>query len=162
MNERELLKRHIYGEDGHVHLLHGLEGVSVECAGASVPGAPYTIFEVLNHMIFWQEVALERLAGRPPAPVPSAAIGWPGPKAPADAGEWEAAVARLARGLRSLEEFAADPGNDLDRVSEPARERTARQELFMAAGHSSYHFGQIALLRRQLGSWPPPKGGDTW
>jgi hypothetical protein len=22
--------------------------------------------------------------------------------------------------------------------------------------------GQIVLLRRQLGAWPPPRGGDTW
>ena len=28
--------------------------------------------------------------------------------------------------------------------------------------HVSYHVGQIALLRRILGSWPPPGGGDSW
>jgi hypothetical protein len=26
----------------------------------------------------------------------------------------------------------------------------------------SYHVGQIALLRRQAGAWPPERGGDTW
>jgi len=26
----------------------------------------------------------------------------------------------------------------------------------------SDHFGQIALLRRMLGAWPPPGGGDPW
>jgi uncharacterized damage-inducible protein DinB len=28
--------------------------------------------------------------------------------------------------------------------------------------HNSYHTGQIALLRRQAGAWPPERGGDTW
>jgi hypothetical protein len=24
------------------------------------------------------------------------------------------------------------------------------------------HLGQVVLLRRLLGAWPPPGGGDTW
>jgi uncharacterized damage-inducible protein DinB len=28
--------------------------------------------------------------------------------------------------------------------------------------HNSYHVGQIAMLRRMLGAWPPQSGGDTW
>ena len=27
---------------------------------------------------------------------------------------------------------------------------------------NSYHAGQIALLRRQAGAWPPERCGDTW
>ena len=162
MNERELLRRQIYGEDSHVHLLNGLEGVDLATAGAAVPGSPHTIYQILRHMIFWQEVALDRIEGAPPARPATAAEGWPGTPVPSEAGEWNEAVERLALGLRRLEEHSVDPELDLDRVSEPERRRTVRQEIFMAAGHNSYHFGQIALLRRQLASWPPPKGGDTW
>jgi uncharacterized damage-inducible protein DinB len=28
--------------------------------------------------------------------------------------------------------------------------------------HTSYHTGQIAMIRRTLGAWPPRGGGDTW
>jgi uncharacterized damage-inducible protein DinB len=28
--------------------------------------------------------------------------------------------------------------------------------------HNSYHVGQIAMIRRVLGAWPPRAGGDTW
>jgi len=39
----------------------------------------------------------------------------------------------------------------------------ARADLLRAMGqHVSYHVGQIALLRRMMGAWPPPGGGDTW
>lgn len=162
MNERELLGRQLYGEDSHVHLLNGLEGIELEAAGAVIPGVPHSIFQLLNHMVFWQEVALERIAGRPPQRLPSAAVGWPGPAVPADAQAWDELVARLETGLRELEAHSLDPELDLERISEQERRRTVRQEIFMAAGHNSYHFGQIALLRRQLQSWPPPKGGDTW
>jgi len=162
MNERQLLGRQIYGEDSHLHLLNGLEGLSPDVAGTVVPGVPYTIFQILNHMVFWQEVALERIAGRPPRRVPNVEAGWPGPPAPDATHAWDELVTRLATGLKRLETYSLDPELDLDRVSEPKRQRTVRQEIFMAAGHNSYHFGQIALLRRQLQSWPPPSGGYTW
>jgi hypothetical protein len=28
--------------------------------------------------------------------------------------------------------------------------------------HNSYHLGQVVLLRRMRGVWPPPGGGLTW
>jgi uncharacterized damage-inducible protein DinB len=28
--------------------------------------------------------------------------------------------------------------------------------------HNSYHVGQIAMLMRMLGLWPPRAGADTW
>ncbi|MBI1739487.1 MAG: hypothetical protein HYR57_01185 [Candidatus Koribacter versatilis] len=42
------------------------------------------------------------------------------------------------------------------------RESTVHRMLWQIAVHNSYHVGQIALLRRQLGAWPPRRGGDTW
>ena len=38
-----------------------------------------------------------------------------------------------------------------------------RADVLRAMGnHISYHVAQIALLRRMMGAWPPPGGGDTW
>jgi uncharacterized damage-inducible protein DinB len=34
--------------------------------------------------------------------------------------------------------------------------------VWQITAHNSYHAGQIALLRRQAGAWPPERGGDTW
>jgi hypothetical protein len=28
--------------------------------------------------------------------------------------------------------------------------------------HNSYHVGQVALLRRQMGAWPPRRSGFDW
>jgi hypothetical protein len=30
------------------------------------------------------------------------------------------------------------------------------------ASHISYHLGEVVLMRRMLGLWPPPSGGYTW
>ncbi len=65
---------------------------------------------------------------------------------------------------RQSPEHAADswPGD-----AHPANENewTEAVRTFLAGllmGHNSCHLGQIVLLRRLLGSWPPPSGGDTW
>ena len=34
--------------------------------------------------------------------------------------------------------------------------------LWQMVAHNSYHVGQIAMIRRMLGAWPPRAGGDTW
>jgi len=39
---------------------------------------------------------------------------------------------------------------------------TLEAVLWQMVAHNSYHAGQIALLRRMLGAWPPTGGGDTW
>ncbi len=162
MNERKALQVQLYGLNSHLNILHALEGLEPEAAGARVGAATHTIFQVLHHMVYWQDIALARLSGERPARPASAALGWTAPAAPEDASDYEAAVACLAEGLRSLEACLTDPRFDLDAVVEPDRGVTAREEILMVQGHNSYHLGQIVMLRQELGAWPPPRGGDTW
>jgi uncharacterized damage-inducible protein DinB len=42
------------------------------------------------------------------------------------------------------------------------RQCTVHTALWEIVAHNSYHIGQVALLRRQAGAWPPERGGDTW
>jgi uncharacterized damage-inducible protein DinB len=39
---------------------------------------------------------------------------------------------------------------------------TLEAMLWQTVAHNSYHVGQIAMIRRALGAWPPRAGGDTW
>jgi uncharacterized damage-inducible protein DinB len=39
---------------------------------------------------------------------------------------------------------------------------TLEAVLWQMVAHNSYHVGQIAMIRRMLGAWPPRGGGDTW
>lgn len=160
MNERESLREHLYGVRSHLHVLYALEGLDPRLAGARPAGTEHTIHQVLGHMTFWQDVALARIRGETPPDTRSAASGWTTPEAPEDASDWEAAVASFAEGLRAIDGLLADPEVDLERSCGP--KGTLRDQVLMVQGHNSYHLGQIVSLRRQLGSWPPPRGGDTW
>ena len=162
MNERDALREALYGTSGHLHVLHALEGLDAGRAGRLLTGATHTIFQILGHMVFWQDFTLARLLGHRPATPRHAEESWPYAAAPEDGSEWEAAVVCLGEGLRGLEALVADPAFDLDAEVPGVEGVTQREELLMIQGHDSYHLGQIVQLRQQLGAWPPPRGGDTW
>jgi uncharacterized damage-inducible protein DinB len=162
MNETETLREQMYGVNAHLHTIHALEGLAPSAAGECVAAAPHTIFQILHHMVYWQDIALARLSGEHPESPPTASLGWTAVQAPEDASDWEAAVACFAEGLRTFDALLSGPNLDLDRVIDDARGSTARDEVLMIQGHNSYHLGQIVMLRQVLGTWPPPRGGDTW
>lgn len=39
---------------------------------------------------------------------------------------------------------------------------TVGVRLLIMSTHDSYHVGQVVMMRRMMGLWPPPGGGDTW
>ena len=162
MSDRDSLRELLYGVNSHAHLLHALEGLEPDLAGAHLPHSPHTIFQLLQHMIYWQDIALARMQGQDLPHPESADEGWNFPEAPEDASDWEASVAGLAEGLRAIESLVADESFDLDRPLDRRGERTARGQVLSVQGHNSYHLGQLVQLRIQLGVWPPPKGGASW
>ncbi len=162
MNEREALREQVYGVNSHLNTLHALEGVDPAVAGARVPGSPHTIFQILRHMIYWQDISLARLRSEQPERPPSASLGWQSPATPEDASDWELQIAELGEGLRELERMLAGTELELEERRDRQRNVTVREEILMLQSHNSYHLGQIVLLRQILGSWPPPRGGDTW
>ena len=162
MIERDELRELLYGAQSHLHVLHALEALDPQLAGTRVEGSSHTIFQVLHHMVYWTDIALERMHGSEPPDPASAAEGWDAPATPEDESDWEAAVASLAEGLRGLEELIADEDYDLEQVVRRRVGTSALREVLMVQAHNSYHLGQIVQLRQQLGSWPPPRGGDTW
>ncbi|MBI4551023.1 MAG: DinB family protein [Candidatus Latescibacteria bacterium] len=150
----------LIGRGAHVESVRALEGMDWKLTGRRLRDAPHTIFQILNHIIFWQDFCLRRLRGEQVQVPPRAEVGWPGPESPHHEDEWKATTATFAEGLQDACTIARGP--DLDEVL-PAWEQTTRYEaLRIIASHNSYHIGQIVLLRRMLGAWPPPGGGDTW
>jgi len=151
------VRRALSGNNSHVETGTILEGLDWKLAGAKPEGIPHSLYQLTNHMTYWQEWALRWLDGENP-PVPKRASGsWPGTAGPANRREWERAVRRFRRALAALDKHARN--SDLF----TKRGKFSRAEmLHIIASHNSYHAGQMALLRRLLGSWPPPSGGVTW
>lgn len=154
---RDALVRALTGEGAHVQAASALDGLDWQLAGARPDGAAHSVFQIVNHLIYWQDHALAWLAGDKPATPARDADSWPGPPAPASAEEWQAATVRFAAGIDRLVRHARE--DDLFARRGP---KTGLYILQISAAHDSYHLGQVVLLRQQLGAWPPPGGGFTW
>jgi uncharacterized damage-inducible protein DinB len=149
----------VEGQGAHTDASRMLDGLDWQLAGRRLADAPYTIQQEANHIIYWNGYSLAAAHGENPTPPEHDVDGWPGPAAPASAADWEAFVGAYKASLAALatEIGRADLGGMM-----PSGRRTRTDVLRAMGNHVSYHVGQIALLRRMLGAWPPPGGGDTW
>lgn len=115
-----------------------LEGLEPEAAARGVPGAPYTLAQLLAHLAVTQRASLDLASGRAEA-WPQQLDVWPDVT---DAAAFERTLTELRLGLAEARALAERPSE------------RARDVLTDLAAHSAYHWGQVALLRRMLEGWP--------
>jgi len=162
MNERQMLRALLRGKGAHVDPLGAFEGLTLEAAGERPKGAPYSVWQILGHIIYWQDFLLARIRGENPQSPAHAEEGWPFPVQPSDLHDLRHGLDRFETGLAAFDGILVDPATDLDRVVRPEVGTTIRDQIGSIVAHNSYHAGQAALIRRMLRAWPPPRGGDTW
>lgn len=158
----------VFGKGAHAEALRCLDGLSFALAGARPMGAPYSVHGLLWHMCFWMENELQRIDGQSPGYPEHAALGWPG-DAPVDERGWTEAVKRFEALLGRLAAIAA-AAPEVRRGAVPVTSQaghanqgtTVEDVVWQTIVHNAHHLGQVVLLRRLLGAWPPPGGGDTW
>lgn len=160
-NDRKIIEKAVLhalrGEGAHVEEQHVFEEVDWKLAGAKPGGAPHSLFELLSHMIFWQNWVVKWLDGQDPSSPRHASGSWPAVAGPANKKEWDRVVRTFLTGLSELERWS----RDADLLSKGGQ-KSRLEMLHTIASHNSYHCGQAVLLRQMLGAWPPPSGGLTW
>ena len=151
------VSRALSGKGSHAAAARAFSGLDAETAGARPGHLPHSLFQLLNHVVYWQDWVLKWLNGERP-PVPKHASGsWPGGPAPANATEWRRGVRHFQSGLKELERRS----RDADLLAGIGK-RSRLEMLLTIASHNSYHIGQAVALRQMLGKWPPRSGGLTW
>jgi uncharacterized damage-inducible protein DinB len=167
MPERALIEL-LYGKGAHASPLACVEDVSAELAGRRVEGFPHSVWQMVCHMNFWTEYELRRIRGEAPKYPDHAAQSWPTNSAPGGEQEWKKAISEFRELLGKLAALAAASQGELVRDVQATHPDHAKHAstlldvLWQTLVHNSYHVGQIAMLRRCLGAWPPRGGGDSW
>ena len=153
----KMMSKALSGKDAHVDTTSILEDLDWKLVGARPDGTPHSLYQLVNHMAYWQEWVVKWLDGRNPKVPKHAAGGWPGKVSPASRKEWEQATCRFRDALVALKCHSqqADPLSKRGEI-------TRMEMIHLVASHTSYHVGQVAIMRQLLGSWPPPSGGITW
>jgi len=167
MPERTLIEL-LYGKAAHANPLACIEDVSPELAGRLTDHFPHSIFQLTAHMNYWMDYELCRIRGEKPVYPAHASESWPLHAAPAAENEWQAVVLRFGQLLAELATLAELSSEVLARPVEATHPTHGKHTssllavLWQTLVHNSYHVGQIAMLRRALGAWPPSAGGDSW
>lgn len=147
------------GRNAHLNPGKALDGLVVDITGRKILNTPYTIWQLLKHMNYWQYKFLDRLQGTPVVIDASWTEGWEDSLNAESQNELDQEIEGLLKGITQAKTFAKEAprqleGNDLY--------ETNYDQLQALASHISYHLAEIILLRRIFGCWPPPSGGMVW
>jgi len=164
----QTLRELVYGKGAHVDPVACVEDISAELAACRSSSYPHSIWEIVLHMNYWMDYELRKIAGENPHCPDKAIESWPPHAERAEESSWQAARQHFVDDLARLAALSDSDTATLDSIvhdvgpQKTARQSTVRATLWQITAHNSYHAGQIALLRRQAGAWPPERGGDTW
>ena len=165
MSQQALLEL-LRGKGAHVDPIACVEDIDADFARRRVEGFPHSIADLVFHMNYWMNYELQRIRGEKQKYPEHNAESFPG-----TAQDWEKLKRDLAWFLLQFAELAESSPEELRREIESSPAALEHQSsqlnsleaiLWQMVAHNSYHTGQIAMIRRALGAWPPKAGGDTW
>ena len=146
-----------YDEDGwFVALRKALNGVTAEQAVRKPEGADHSIWELVNHTIFWNERWLLRYRGElnQPKNIENTGTFLSGEH------DWQKTLDHLwvvMDDWRSRLETITDEKLE-EQVNNDEWQVPWRSPLVHQNVHNAYHIGQIVLLRKLQGNWDRSKG----
>jgi uncharacterized damage-inducible protein DinB len=158
----------LHGKGAHADPLVCVEDLSADLAMRSVSGFPHSIGQLVFHMNYWMEYEVRRIRGERPAYPEHSSEAFPPAPSPADAQDWDRLRKRFAGLLADFAALAKSSPQEMQRQIETVHDGdtklagTLEAVLWQMVAHNSYHTGQIAMIRRALGAWPPRGGGDAW
>lgn len=134
--------------------LTALDGVPDDRVNDRVDGLPHSLYDLLWHLRMAQADILEYATSPDYESKDWPADYWP--DAPAGPGDWGRERAAFLADLDAL--IALAESADLTAELDHAPGFTVLRQILVAADHNSHHLGQIIMVRRQLGLWPPGAG----
>jgi uncharacterized damage-inducible protein DinB len=171
MTQRALAEL-LHGKGAHADPIACVEDLSAELAARRVEGFPHSVGQLVFHMNYWMDYELRRIRGERPEYPKHSVESFPAAPSTADPTqaelEWDRLRGHFAGLLNEFTALAKSSRQELGRAIETVHEGdtkvagTLEAVLWQMVAHNSYHIGQIAMIRRVLGAWPPRGGGDAW
>ena len=167
MSERVLTEL-LRGKGAHADPMACVEDVSAGLAARQAAGFPHSVGQLVFHMNYWMDYELRRIRGEKPKYPEHNSESFPSAPLPSDAQEWDRLRTQMTELLAEFAELAKSSPQEMQREIESGHDGdkelagTLEAVLWQMVAHNSYHVGQIAMVRRALGAWPPRGGGDSW
>jgi uncharacterized damage-inducible protein DinB len=142
------------GGQAHADIRSALADFPVELAGAKPHGLPYSAWQLLEHIRFTLHDLLVFSTDSEYEEPNWPDDYWPKQAAPPNADAWKKSVRGLEADIEALAALTADEHSNLyDTIPWGKNNETLLREVLLAADHTSYHTGELIVLRRLLGAW---------
>ncbi len=143
------------GGGAHLDFEAVVVGLPAELRGAKPPGIPHTPWRLVEHLRICQWDILEFCRNSDHVSPDFPDGYWPADDDPPDSAEWDNALASCRDDLQAMQRLVAVPATNLLNPIPHGEGETVLREALLMADHNAYHFGQLVLVRRLLGAWPP-------
>jgi hypothetical protein len=157
MRHSDALRKHVLellaGKSAHADFDSAVAKFPVKLAGEKPKGAPYSAWQLLEHMRIaqWDILEFSRNPKHTSPPWPEGY--WPETESPPKNTAWSQSVRAFRADLKTMMDLVADPARDLLARIPHGQGQTLLREALLVADHNSYHVGQLVMLRRLLGEW---------
>ena len=158
-DEHASLRKHLIyllrGGGAHVDFDTAVGNFPPTFQGAKPADSPHTAWRLLEHMRIaqWDILEFSRDSKHVSPEFPEGY--WPQGGSPPSKSSWAQSVKAFRRDLKEMEDLVANPATDLFARIPHGDGQTILREALLVADHNAYHLGELVMVRRLLGAWPP-------
>jgi len=150
---RKQLLEFLKGGNAHASIEDAVKDFPAALYAEKPKGAPHNAWQLLEHIRIALHDLLE-FCTNPKYQAPKWPDGyWPKKNAPASDEAWNASVKALTNDIKEFEKLVESPDVDLYAKIPWGENQTILREILLAGDHTSYHVGQLVMLRKQLDAW---------
>jgi hypothetical protein len=145
----------LQGGQAHATFEDAVADMPEAARGGVPPGAPHSPWQLVEHIRITQRDILDFSTNTDGhyQSLEWPAGYWPAGAEPPSSRAWGAAVKAVLDDRGAMERLASDVTNDLFAPFPWGSGQTLLRELLLVADHTSYHVGQLIIVRRILGAW---------
>jgi hypothetical protein len=151
---REQLAALLKGGQAHATFSDAVAHFPANRVGDRPEGTPYSAWQLVAHIRIALHDLLEFVTNAQYVEMEWPGEYWPKSAAPGKDESWDATVKAIQADLAAFEKLIHSPNSNLYATIPWGKNgETLLREVLLAADHTSYHVGELVLLRRVLGIW---------
>jgi hypothetical protein len=129
----------------------------IHLRGTKPASLPYSPWQLIEHLRITQADILDFCRNPKYRELKWPDDYWPSSTSPPDSAAWHESIQGFQRDRAALQDLSNDPTINLEARIPHGDDQTYLREILLAADHAAYHIGELVVVRRLLGAWPPAR-----
>ncbi len=139
--------------NAHASFNDAISNIPFEDLGKKPNDLPYSIWQLTEHIRIAQNDILDFCINKDYKELEWPKDYWVKEDAPNNEATWKESIEKIKKDLKEFIELLKNKKDELTKPLEHGKGQTLLREALLIADHTSYHTGEIILLRRLLGNW---------